>query len=37
MDEKATIKKDRDRKETGWEEIKRQDGDGLKSLTREDR
>lgn len=37
MDEKATIKKDRDRKETGWEEIKRQDGDSLKSLTREDR
>lgn len=31
------MKKDRDRKETGWEEIKRQDGDSLKSLTREDR
>lgn len=33
--ERLTIKTQK--RETGWEEIKRQEGESLKSLTREDR
>lgn len=34
---KADHKGYRDREETDWQEIKRQEGDGLKSSTGEDR